>query len=149
MKKPKTIMKKLLFLTLAFLGTLTTAEAQNSGSISGTLTDTNNQPLLGVSVIIEGTSKGASTDFDGKYLISNVSAGTYTITASYIGYKSISSQININAIDVVQDFSLEEDLLSLDAIDCYRFFQAPEQKLESSVAITTMNAPRKLKIKHL
>ena len=132
-------MKKLLFLTVLFLGTITSVKGQNSVSISGTVTDANNQPLSEVSVIIDGTQKGASTDFDGKYLISDVSIGTYTITALYIGYKSISNEINVDATDVVQDFVLKEDLLSLDEV-IVTGSSNPRTKIESSVAVTTMSA---------
>lgn len=134
-------MKKLLFLTVLFLSTITSVVGQSTVSISGTVTDTNNQPLPGVSVIIDGTQKGASTDFDGKYLISNVSTGTYTVIASYVGYKSISNQINVGASDVIQDFVLKEDLLSLDEV-VVTGSSSPKTKIESSVAITTMGAKK-------
>lgn len=132
-------MKKLLFLTVLFLGTITSVLGQSTVSISGTVTDTNNQPLPGVSVIIDGTQKGASTDFDGKYLISDVSTGTINIIASYIGYKSISNQINVDASDIIQNFVLQEDLLSLDEM-IVTGSSSPRTKIESSVAVTTMSA---------
>jgi hypothetical protein len=44
----------------------TTAWAQ---TVSGTVTDENNQPLPRATVIVQGTTTGASTDFDGKYQI--------------------------------------------------------------------------------
>ena len=44
-----------------------------TGTIEGTLSDkeTNNEPLPFANVIIKGTTKGATTDFDGKYIIEN------------------------------------------------------------------------------
>jgi len=55
-------------------------------TITGVVTDTGtSQPLLGVSVIVKGTSNGAATDFDGKYTLNNVPSGA-TIIYSYLGY---------------------------------------------------------------
>ncbi len=60
--------------------------AQN-GSISGTVSDANGNPLAGANISVEGTSMGAATLTSGGYSISGVPAGSYTITASYIGYE--------------------------------------------------------------
>jgi len=46
-------------------------------TISGSVKDASGQPLVGVNVILEDTSKGSQTDFDGNYTISNVENGTY------------------------------------------------------------------------
>ena len=61
-----------------------------TGTISGTLTDkeTAGGPLPFANVIIKGTQKGAQTDFDGKYTITNVEPGTYTIEFSFVGYQT-------------------------------------------------------------
>lgn len=61
--------------------------AQNSG-IQGVVTDADDKlPLIGVNVVIKGTTFGASTDFDGKYKIQNVPPGTYNVEVSYLGYE--------------------------------------------------------------
>lgn len=62
--------------------------AQVSGKLTGTVKDNNGEPLVGANVIIEGTTLGAATDFDGRYTILNVRAGTYTVKFGYLGYKS-------------------------------------------------------------
>ena len=55
------------------------------GEISGKVTDsTNDSPLIGANVVIEGTDQGAATDADGRYMIKQLDAGTYTIMVSYI-----------------------------------------------------------------
>ena len=53
-------------------------------SISGTVTDDNGGPLPGATVLVEGTSNGVSTDFDGNYSI-NASSGD-TLVFSFVGY---------------------------------------------------------------
>jgi hypothetical protein len=62
--------------------------AQN-GSLNGVITDAStNETIIGANVYIEGTTVGASTDIDGKFLISNIKPGTYNIVVSFITYKT-------------------------------------------------------------
>lgn len=81
---------KLFLLTLCLLASLL-LEAQETGSIVGKLTDKemNDEPMAFANVLIKGTTKGATSDFDGLYEIGNVEPGTYTIIFSYVGYKSV------------------------------------------------------------
>jgi len=74
------MIKKLLFLILMTFSV--TAYAQNA-AITGTVTDTKNEPLVGVSVMIKGTSTGVMTDLDGHFTV-NGSNGN-TLVFSYIG----------------------------------------------------------------
>ena len=64
--------------------------AQISGKIVGSTTDTHGNPLIGVNIVVEGTFLGASSDQDGQFIILNIPPGTYTLTASYIGYRTMS-----------------------------------------------------------
>jgi len=64
------------------------AFSQTAGKLRGVVTSSDGQPLAGANVIVDGTTKGAATDGDGKYTILNVESGTYSVTASYIGYTS-------------------------------------------------------------
>ena len=64
--------------------------AQQTGSISGKITDkSNNEELIGANVLVTGTTIGASTDIDGKYNIKGLDEGNYTIKISYISYNSV------------------------------------------------------------
>ncbi|MDH7446006.1 TonB-dependent receptor [Aquimarina sp. 2201CG14-23] len=65
--------------------------AQETGSIAGTLLDkeVNNQPLPFANIVIVGTSTGTSTDFDGKYEMTNIPIGTYTLEFSFTGYETL------------------------------------------------------------
>jgi TonB-linked SusC/RagA family outer membrane protein len=79
----KTIYKKLLFLLL-FLPFCVLAQ----NSIGGTVLDNvTGQPIPGVNVNVQGSTTGASTDFDGKFRLSNVKKGD-KIVFTFIGYKS-------------------------------------------------------------
>ncbi|WP_109434359.1 MULTISPECIES: TonB-dependent receptor [Aquimarina] len=82
-------MKKIVtLLALFFVGILF---AQETGSITGTLLDkeSNNQPLPFANVLIKGTTKGTTTDFDGLYTIDNLEPGTYTVEFSFVGYETL------------------------------------------------------------
>lgn len=80
----KKLLSKVLVITLLF--TAFGALAQN-GSIAGKVTDKKTgEELIGVSISIEGTSFGASSDIQGDFKIGNLKAGSYTVNVSYVGY---------------------------------------------------------------
>ncbi len=64
-----------------------TLPALGQGKIAGRVTDAaNGDPLVGVNVVIDGTSQGTVTDVDGNYILINVRPGQYTVVFSYIGF---------------------------------------------------------------
>ncbi|GAA0872487.1 TonB-dependent receptor [Gangjinia marincola] len=65
--------------------------AQETGTIVGSLTDkeNNNEPLPFANVIVKGTNKGTTSDFDGNFEITNVPVGTYTLEVSFVGYETV------------------------------------------------------------
>jgi TonB-linked SusC/RagA family outer membrane protein len=77
--------------------------------ISGTVTDENGVPLPGATVLVQGTSNGVSTDFDGNYSIS-ASQGD-TLVFSFVGYSSqsvvVGSSSTVN-VSLEPDNALEE-----------------------------------------
>ncbi|MDL1892893.1 hypothetical protein FBQ87_08380, partial [Sphingobacteriales bacterium CHB3] len=87
--------------TLGFLIglSLTASALAASGSIVGTVVGKDeNDHLIGVNVLVQGSVRGASTNAEGKYRIADVAPGTYTLIFSLIGY-----QREIVAGVVVQD----------------------------------------------
>ncbi|MEQ9309859.1 MAG: TonB-dependent receptor [Balneolaceae bacterium] len=79
---------KVIFLITALFLTAN-LKAQENGRIVGTVVDAETgETLIGVSIIIEGTVKGAATDIDGNYIIRNVSAGTYNLIVSYLSFST-------------------------------------------------------------
>jgi outer membrane receptor protein involved in Fe transport len=73
-----------------FLILSTAAFGATTGKVTGVITDaSNNQPLVGVSVAVDGTSWGAVTNPDGRYTILNVPVGTYTLRISAVGYNTL------------------------------------------------------------
>lgn len=81
----QTVRLKYLFTLL--ISTLVLAVSAQTGRIGGKIIDKKTaEELIGVSVQIEGTSLGAATDFEGKFMINNLKPGTYNLVVSYISY---------------------------------------------------------------
>ena len=78
--------QKLLRILSSFLMVFAFGFSMQAQSISGTVTDDNGVPLPGATVLVEGTSNGVSTDFDGNYSI-NANSGD-TLVFSFVGYAS-------------------------------------------------------------
>ena len=104
-------MKKAILLMFVSLAPLL---AQNSGKISGHIVDSKSkEPLPMANIVIRGTTYGAASDIDGNYYILNLPPGTYDLTASIVGYRSVTKTgaiVNINRTTTV-DFSLDETAL--------------------------------------
>ena len=64
--------------------------------VSGTVTDRNNEPLVGANIILKGTFLGSTTDMNGFYKIDDIDPGKYTIFVSYIGYRSEEMELYIS-----------------------------------------------------
>ncbi|UKM65753.1 TonB-dependent receptor [Flavobacteriaceae bacterium GSB9] len=107
-------------------------------SISGNVKDEAGVPLPGVNVILEGTSKGSVTDFDGNYSINNVENGTYTLVASFLGYAKFSQSVTVSGADVLVNLTMKEDTQSLDQVVITGVVN-PKSKIESSVSVSTMD----------
>ena len=88
-------MKKFLFIT--FLALSQFIVAQGKGTLRGLLTDkeVGGEPLPFANVFIKGTTIGATTDFDGNFVLS-VPAGTHTVIFSFVGYKTIQRSFTIS-----------------------------------------------------
>jgi outer membrane receptor protein involved in Fe transport len=80
------------------LGT-TDLQAGTKGKIAGTVVDESGETLIGVQVFIEGTTRGALTDIDGKYTIINLDPGIYTVVFRYIGFATV----RVENVEVIVD----------------------------------------------
>lgn len=70
------------------------------GTIKGTVTS-NNQTIAGANVAISELQKGAPTNENGSFIITNISAGTYLLTVSAVGFSSFSQQISVPKKDTL------------------------------------------------
>lgn len=76
-----------------------------------------NEPLSFASIYIKEIKKGAQTDENGKYEITNIEAGSYSIVASYMGFQTERKTILIGKENNIQvNFNLKEDANNLDEV---------------------------------
>ena len=107
--------------------------AQNT--ITGTVTDSNNQPILGANIKISGDKAGAITDGDGKFTIKSTKALPFTIEFSAIGFGSKKVNVTEKNQNINVALSGEETKLNEVVISASR---APERIMESPVTIERM-----------
>ncbi|MBU2903608.1 TonB-dependent receptor [Arenibacter algicola] len=98
--------------------------------VSGTITDENNQPLPGASVMVKGTSIGVITDFDGNFEI-NLPDPANILVISYIGY--ITQELNINQQTEIS-VSLQEDVAQLSEVVVVAFGEQKRENLTGAVS---------------
>ncbi len=88
-------------------------------TISGTVKDDSNEPIIGASVSIAGTELGTVTDIDGKYTLSgSLVTGDYRLVVGYTGYSNqeIAFTINQSNPNFSLDVTLKQNALSLDEV---------------------------------
>ncbi|HEX3437938.1 MAG TPA: TonB-dependent receptor [Pseudacidobacterium sp.] len=85
----------LLFSTTLFLSRL--PAQTGSGAIAGTVQDSVGSVFVSAKVEIEPSGRQAATDNQGQFRISNIPAGTYTLTTSYVGFNSYATTVNVVA----------------------------------------------------
>ena len=124
-----------------FLACLLTAAASYAQSrVTGTVKDVDTKEALpGASVVIEGTTDGATSDMTGRYALFGVRPGTYTITASFVGYNKTSRVVTVRSSDVVLDFGIEFTSVALEAMEV---FASRALERRTPVAFTNMDRAR-------
>src|SRR5690554_1951873 len=101
---------QLFFLNLLFI-VPSYSQDTSSNTITGTVSDANGEPLVGVNIVVEGTETGAVTDLEGSYSIS-VADGA-TLVFSFLGYTPRKVVVEDQSII---DVSLEEEISALDEV---------------------------------
>ncbi|HKK45552.1 MAG TPA: carboxypeptidase-like regulatory domain-containing protein, partial [Balneolaceae bacterium] len=110
-----------------------------TGSVKGQVLDTNDQPLQGATVLIDGTNLGSATDSEGHYSINDVPVGEQTLIVRFIGFATVKRKITIeDGVELEVNVTLSADLLGLDEVVVSGTFN-PATKLESSTSITTLD----------
>lgn len=100
---------KVSLLLLSFF--LTTGMVWAQQSVSGLVTDVNNDPLMGVSVKVKNTTTGTVTDLDGTYSLSV--AADAVLEFSFLGYKTV--QVPVNSQTVI-NVTLHDDAQALSEV---------------------------------
>ena len=120
-------MKTILSVLLIFIFGVTYSQS----TISGTVVDDSGLPLPGANIIIEGTSTGTVTDFDGGFVLTSNQNPPYTVQASSVGFSSLN--LEVTADNQVLNFVLVEGT-SLDEI-VISASRTPERIFESPVTV--------------
>ncbi|MDX1566528.1 MAG: SusC/RagA family TonB-linked outer membrane protein [Longimicrobiales bacterium] len=92
-------------------------QAQQTGTVTGRVTDQAGQPVASVQVYVAGLDLGVLTQQNGRFLLQNVPAGTHTVTAERIGFQTATAEVTVGAGEtVVQNFALSEEALQLEEV---------------------------------
>ncbi|WP_405562336.1 TonB-dependent receptor [Polaribacter sp. Asnod6-C07] len=104
-------MKRILFL----LFTITQFSLLAQTTISGKVTDSKKQPILGASVYLEGTYDGTSTNEKGEYTFTTEETGTQTLVISFVSFETFVKIDDVSKFKNLQ-VKLRDDVNSLDAV---------------------------------
>lgn len=103
------------------------------GTITGTVTALENgkvEPQPFANVVIKGTTTGASTDLDGKYLF-KVDPGTYTVVTTMVGYPAVEKAVSVVADQTVTvDLQLDGSAMEMKAVEVVK-----EKRTDTEAAV--------------
>jgi iron complex outermembrane receptor protein len=104
-------------------------------SISGSVTDqAGAQSLAGASIVLDNTFKATTSDYAGRYRLSGLSAGSYLVKVSYIGYETFEQTVDLQN-DLVLDIRLEKKQVLADEV----IITATQATDKSAIAYTNLN----------
>jgi TonB-linked SusC/RagA family outer membrane protein len=99
-------------------------------TVTGTVKDATGEPMIGVSVVVDGTSIGGVTDLDGNFTIQKV-PNSGVLKFSYVGYKEQKVSVaGKNSLDIV----LQEDAMGLDEVVVVGYGTMKKKDLTGAVA---------------
>lgn len=112
-------MRILLCVLLTLCTSFTFAQ---SGSIAGKILDTETkEPLIGVTLLVDGTSRGEITDLEGNFILKNVPVGTQTLRIKYVGYEEQTKEVTVVDGQTVQigDVFMQSTAIGLQEIEVF------------------------------
>lgn len=113
-------MKYLKAISIAFLCVFMSAiyvQAQETGKISGLITDHRGEPIAGATITLERTATGTVTDEEGQFTLSQIPVGKYTMEIKAIGYQSIRKNLELTATKSLHvEETLHTDNLSMSEV---------------------------------
>ena len=112
--------------------------------IHGKVVDRNNEPVPGVTVFIKSTSTGTTTDIDGNFSISTDQPLPFTLTISFLGFRS--EEIDVYEVEELVNITLTEDHNFLDEVVVVGYGTAKKSSYTGSVAVVGNKELEKLEI---
>ncbi|TXD53210.1 MULTISPECIES: DUF5686 and carboxypeptidase regulatory-like domain-containing protein [unclassified Polaribacter] len=103
-------MKNITVLLLLFISTITIAQ------VKGKITDKEGEPLSFVSVYLDKTVTGTTSNDNGDYVLELNKKGTHTVVFQFLGFKTLKKEINITSFPFELNAILEEENIKLDEI---------------------------------
>ena len=125
------MVKKIVLSIAAVLFACTSVFAQNK-QVSGTVTGTDGSPIVGATVVVEGTSIGTSTDLQGKYVLAAPTNGSLVV--SFIGYED--AKLAINGKTTV-NVTLKEASKAIDDVIVVAFGEAKKEAFTGSAKVVS------------
>ncbi|MFA3783458.1 TonB-dependent receptor domain-containing protein [Melioribacteraceae bacterium 4301-Me] len=136
MKKILTFFLFLLFIPIMIMG-------QGATTIKGKVTDSDGSPLPGANVVIKALNIGTATDINGNYTIdvpASMSHGqTVALTASFVGYKSVTVNVTLSGKTIEQNFTLQTDVFQSEQV-VVTGIANKRSKGVAEVSVSRMNA---------
>lgn len=111
MKKIKNYKKIILLVCLCFSTTLLFGQ-----TLKGRVVDASGLTMPGVSILIQGTNTGTSTDKNGEYTLKFADPGTYTLKISFVGFETLIKRVTIEEGTKTQNFTLIPSSAALNEI---------------------------------
>ena len=137
-------MKKLFSVLMFCCFSLTIVFAQQTTEVRGRVTDENKQPLIGVDVVLEGTSIGVSTNDKGFYELRNVPVGKQTIVFSYLGFQTLKIRTDVapnpSGTHTHLDVQLSEELTALQEVEVIGRKESSYKNTNSFIGTKTASA---------
>src|SRR5919197_963481 len=110
-------MKSWILFWLVALAAAGPLEGQATGQITGTVKNSDGQPTAAATVMVRGTRISGVTGPDGRYTLSEVPAGSYTVVAALIGYGFATATATVDPGQVTQlDLTLEPRAVQLEGV---------------------------------
>ncbi|MEP1140577.1 MAG: TonB-dependent receptor plug domain-containing protein, partial [Balneola sp.] len=108
------------------------------GVIYGTVTDAGTgETIPGATVLIEEINRGIATDADGKYRLTGVPSGDYKVTFSFVGFKSLTLDVQVGSSEVLLNANLEATAIGLDELVVSGYAITPKRELTGSISSVT------------
>lgn len=103
-------MRKTAILFLLFISSITLAQ------VKGKITNVDDEPLSFVSIYLDQTITGTTSNDSGDYILALTEKGNYTVVFQFLGYKTLKKEIKITSFPFVLNVRLEEENIRLDEI---------------------------------
>ena len=122
------------------------SDLETSAKLTGRVTDERKEGIPGITVLLKGTTQGTITDFEGKYTMTNIKPGTYTIEVSGVSYEKQEFQLTFNPGQrLIQSITLKDSTSELEEVVVTAESEA--QTLELSAKSVKVIETHELKLK--